>query len=308
MIRFSIRICLALFSGVFAANGCVQSTYLYGVQAHPVRSPPDLELAQNMPIAIGGEHPVVDRIEAAVQSPGRWLRTFSGAEQISLQEQQQRRCEAIELSQTYLTLNQMNDVCIDVRRYEPGQQWERLRANDRISTFWKYTAGTLDVVGYSIFPRRAFHSDCYSPYTNTLSLNSTKPLEALYEAAAAKQFLRQRFVGSYAAMQRLPLLPLIHHVGTTRDVLTYARQIGDSELEHQLYPAAYARLGGAVVSEAWVTLPAADQPFYVGGLLGVAGGVVGQSAGEFIAERDAGKRATDAVESIRTNVRQRITN
>ncbi|PHQ34891.1 hypothetical protein [Rhodopirellula bahusiensis] len=272
---------------VVTVGGCVQSQYRYGVQNS---SGSKCASPSCNRVAVGGDHPVVDRIEKVVQSPRRTMRKFLGKDEPTLVEIIQQRSEAFGLAQGYLAINGLDDVYVDVRRYEPGEHWERLKANDRISGFWKYTAGTLDIVGYSLLPGRAFHSDHYSPFTNTLSLNSTDSLDSLYESGLAKQFRKQRLLGTYAVAQRLPFFPLLHHTQTTSDLLTYAREMNDWDLEEELYPATYSQIGQAAVSEAIVVLPAvADEPFYVGGLIGMAGGVVGSVTGNSVAIRECKK-------------------
>lgn len=269
---------------ILVSGGCVQSQYRYGVQNGGTLMPVS---PSGNHIAVGGDHPVVDRVEKVVQSPRRTLRKWLGKDEPTAEEIIEQRSEAIGLAQGYLAINELDDVYIDVRRYEPGEQWERLKANDRISDFWKYTAGTLDIVGYALLPRRAFHSDHYSPFTNTLSLNSTDRLDSLYESGLAKQFRKQRFLGTYAVAQRLPLVPLLHHANVSSDVLTYARETEDWELEEDLYPAAYSQIGRAAVSEAFIVMPAvADEPFYVGGLIRATGGAVGHAAGKSVAKRE----------------------
>ena len=58
---------------------------------------------------------------------------------------------------------------------------------------------------------------------------------------------------------------------------------GDWELERQLYPVAYGRLGRAAVSETMSVVPyAAGKPFYTTPLMALAGGVVGNATGNWV--------------------------
>ncbi|MES2792924.1 MAG: hypothetical protein V4719_25145 [Planctomycetota bacterium] len=267
---------------VFTLSGCAQSRYQYGVRGQTSYERPDQPQPTN-PVAIGGHHPRIDRLETAVHAPGRFIKSHLPWKKDESDDRspEQLRAEAIELAQAYLTDNNLHDVHIDVRRYEPGEQWARLLANNRISPFWKYTGGSLSVVVYSLFPARAFHSDSYNPYTNTLSLNSAKPIEALYEAGHAKEYHKHELLGTYSMSQKLPVLPLAHNWRVTSDVITYAQVSDREEVKNELYPSAYGNFSGSVVSEALYFFPigkGATQIFASFAVKALGGGV-GKLAG-----------------------------
>ncbi len=186
-------------------------------------------------------------------------------------------------AQEFLVLNELPDVHIDVREYDPATQWQRLKENDRIHPFWKYTTGTLAHLKYAWLPGRVFHYDSYNPYTNTLSINSTSPAMAVYEAAGAKINRSQQLPGAYAAAQYLPIVPLVHDVRVGTDVLSYARVRQEWEFEKQLTPNIYAAIGADAVSQATSLIPgAAYMPFYYKPLLSLAGRAAGGVTGKAV--------------------------
>jgi hypothetical protein len=139
--------------------------------------------------------------------------------------------------------------------YEPREQWNRLKANRQITPAIKYTAGALSVIKYSLLPGRLFKNDEYNPYTGTLSLNSSKPIEALCEAGSAKIHHQQSWPGAYAASQNIPFVPLGHKAKIASDVITYAHVIGDSTLEKELYPHTYADMAKSSIAQTLTLFP-----------------------------------------------------
>ena len=229
-----------------------------------------------------------------MQAPRQLLRQGLGKTDDSESSAGELRSQAVALAQQYLAENGLHDIFIDQRRYEPSEQWQRLQANDRISPFWKYTAGTLDVMGYTLLPRRALHSDVYSPFTNTLSINSTDPTQALYQAARAKEYRKQRWLGTYAALQRAPFVSLLHHAGAATDVFSYAQVSDRADLTRELYPDTYSELGSAVVSDALFLVPLpADAPPLTSPIARLMGGTTGRLMGKFVASRQATKNPGD---------------
>jgi hypothetical protein len=284
--RCQQAICITWILVGMTSVGCIRDTYLYGLKSQQAVAPANLASAQfndyrSVRVSSGGYHPRVDRVESIVQSPRRLVYAALGKPRLSPQQEQQQRQLAAELAGRYLNENQLNDVFVDVRRYEPAEQWQRLMANDRISPFWKYTGGVIDFVGYSLLPNRALQRNSFSPFTNTLSINSTRPTSALYEASSAKEYRQHEHLGTYTVLQRAPLVPLVHHAKASTDVLTYAHVTGQEELTRDLFPTSYGKLGGAVVSEAlfFVPLPS-DTPFFTAPAARVAGRVVGGVAGK----------------------------
>lgn len=280
MCRPGAAVWLAVCAGLWSAGGCARDQYRFGLGP---KVPRNTSLVPN-PITIGGDHPRLDRVERIVQVPiqavSRWFRDPGAAEM----HPEIAREHTVRAAQEFLVLNELQDVHLNIRDYDPGQQWQRLADNDRIHPFWKYTTGSLHVLGYSILPGRVFHYDRFDAFTNTLHINSTEPTSVLYEAARAKELRQHRLLGTYGTLQHAPLVPLWHNTQVTSDVLTYARTLGRPELERRMYPTAYAGLGAAAVSEAVSLVPfGAGAPIYTAPLVIMAGGAAGAVTGHAVA-------------------------
>lgn len=284
--RWSLTLTVLL--GSLLSVGCVSDQYRYGVAN--LQATPFPTVSNRM--AVGGDHPFVDRVESVVQSPRRLVRRIAGRRIRTDVENRILRRQAASLSQSYLSANSLSDVYIDVRRYEPGEQWDRIRKNDRMAPLWKYTGGALAWLNYTLIPRRALQSDRYDVFANTLSINSSRPTSALYQAARAKEFRQHKYLGTYAILQRAPLVPLYHHTRTSSDVLSYARATGQSEdMLEQLYPTTYSRLAAATVSEALFFSPLPDDtPFVVEPVTRIIGRAVGGTIGRIALRNELSNR------------------
>ncbi len=277
---------LVALTAVAFFSGCAQERYFYGTASEQFVSQTPLAGGASNPVVIDGHYPRLDRIENFIRGPHQAVRRAFRLPVTSPEQIEQQRDRTIALSQEYLAANGLNDVYIDVRRYEPREHWNRMMQNDRIAPFWKYTIGVLYMARYTLLPSRIMRSDEYSPFTNTLSINSTRPANALFESALAKQYRRQRYLGTYAALQYAPIVPMIHTSQAASDVLTYAHVHEKWGIAHELYPTTYASLGSSIVSEALFFAPLPEGvPFYTAPLIKIAGMGTGQIAGEWAAEQ-----------------------
>ncbi|MEQ1829891.1 MAG: hypothetical protein ABL921_28270, partial [Pirellula sp.] len=266
--------------------GCVQDSYHYGI-SRPERIP-YLPRTPNL-ISVGGHHPNVDRVERVVKFPGEKFREwFPSDEPDATLPLETKQLKTVQKASDYLDTNGLKGVYIDIREYNPREQWNRLKDNERVSPFWKYTGGTLYHIGYCVLPGRAFGYDIYNPYTNTLSINSVSPPRSVFQAGYVKKIYEQKYPGTYVATNWLPILPLVRDTAISNDVLTYARATQDWELERGLYPQVYGRLGSDAVSQATSWIPGmAYMPFYTAPLLQGAGRVTGTLTGKAVAEKQA---------------------
>ncbi|MFK7736112.1 MAG: hypothetical protein AB8B50_08800 [Pirellulaceae bacterium] len=263
--------------------GCMKDSYVYGVRAN------DFAVSNQAPLEVthGGEHPRLDKVERALEYPREAISRLRGGESLNEEEIEQAREEAVELTQEYLSVNGLNDVKIDVRRYEPGEHWQRIQANENVSPLWKYTGGAISWFRYTVLPNRVLGVDRYDPYSNTLSLNSERPTQALFESAVAKEFLQHKNLGSYAMLQNLPVLPIIHDIKASSDVLTYSEEIQQPELQSDLRIQSYARIGADTAGEILSLTPfGRTAPFYVSPLARVSGGVAGRMTGKVVSKRE----------------------
>src|SRR5579863_10459651 len=110
----------------------------------------------------------------------------------------------------YLQQNQLNDACLRINQYAPGEEWMRLTTNREVGAGWRYTLGTLSLVGYTLLPGRLLGGDHYNPYTNSVYIYSDVPALALESAAYAKDVHAREYPGTYAAVNQLPVASLWH--------------------------------------------------------------------------------------------------
>jgi len=283
---------LLLASLIASSLGCARDQYLYGTKTNGLyQQIPVVGQASN-PISVGGHHPRIDKIEQVVQAPRKFFRQNRSAQHQHAIPPELTEQQAVMTAEKFLVENGLPDVNIDVRRYEPAEQWQRLKQNDLVAPFWKYTFGTLDVLGYTLLPRRALRSDVYSPYTNTLSLNSQNPTRALYQSARVKEYRKHHWLGTYSALQRAPFADLTHHIGAASDALTYAQINHWSEMTDELYPRAYSEVATAVISDLlffsdiFVPLPSDVAPV-ASPIAKIVGGTGGRMVGKYVADRES---------------------
>ena len=254
---------------VFLVSGCAATPYQFG-RFHP-QEPAGVALTP-IEIDYGQPHKVLDKIAWVVGTPARILTLNKKTNNHDISP------ETVETLKTYLEENDITDVYVAVNDYDPKGQWKRLRENDRMAPFWKYSMGTATWLGYTIFPNRVFGGDRYNPYTNSLNLSSDVPALVLSEAAYAKDIHSRRHPGAYAAfVNDLPVLTLFRHARATSDVLGYARTKGDWKTEEQGYHVLYPQMGEATVGTAGPLVPT------IGPFLGLGGAVAGHVAGRTVA-------------------------
>lgn len=173
---------------------------------------------------------------------------------------------------------QLQDVCVRVNQYAPVDEWKRLTQNDRVSPGWRYTMGTLSLIGYTLVPGRLFGGDDYNPYTNSVYVYSDIPALGMEAAAYAKDVQNRQYPGTYAASNSLPLVSIWHETINTQDTLAYLEANGN-ELQQQegvriLYPNYGASFGGAL-----------DSSIGVGPILEIGGAIIGHATGAYRASR-----------------------
>ena len=201
--------------------------------------------------------------------------------------------ETHEVLTDYLQENDLADIPVLVNDYDPLGQWQRLRENDQVSPGWKYTAGVVGLVNYTLFPGRVFARDTYSPFTNTLQVNTGRLSDSLHAAAYAKDIRARKTPGTYAVVNSLPGIALWKTTIAVHDVVGYAQAKDSWQLESGVYRDQYPQV--AVKTMAPVGLFMTP----VGNVaLAVSGGAVGYAVGRTVeqqrlAERDAVKVADE---------------
>jgi len=227
----------------------------------------ELLQANSLPIERGKPRAIIDGVGWVVGIPSKLLLWDSRIDNHNI------GLETEASVAEYLSQNQMGHVKVRLNQYRPWDDMKRLTKNKSMAWPWRYSIGTLSVLGETIVPGRIFGGDHFNPYSQTIHLYSDVPAIALHEAAHAKDFSRRRYPGTYAALYGLPVVPLYHESLATKDALAYAQETDDPALQQEayriLYPAYGTYVGGAIGS----VLPMASFPAYYGSvILGHAAG------------------------------------
>jgi hypothetical protein len=227
--------------------GCASGPYQFGrgwpdacTTNSPQGAPPQVEISEGTP------NKFVDGVGWVIGIPGKillWDRRVNN------------HCvtpATTEAVAQYVARNQLNDACVRINQYAPGDEWVRLTTNHEVSPGWRYTLGTLSLVGYTLLPGRLFGGDHYNPYTNSVYIYSDVPALALNAAAYAKDVHSRDYPGTYAAANQLPVVSMWHETVNTQDALGYLQATGTKEQQAEginiLYPHYGSEMGGAVAS------------------------------------------------------------
>ena len=188
-----------------ANSGCVMPVYKYGRMKDSLH--PSAADSRNL-VNVDTDHPRLDQVEKTLFRPIEALSNSLGMGEKEIGSREIRMRESLDTTLECLRQNDLGDVYVDVRRYNPAAQWTRLRQNKKVNPVWKYTAGTLTWATESILPPRVFRYSYYNAYTNTLAMNSVWREWNVSEAARAKDFLGSRYPGTYAVAQHIPFVPI----------------------------------------------------------------------------------------------------
>ncbi|HEX3727928.1 MAG TPA: hypothetical protein VHV08_16870 [Pirellulales bacterium] len=265
-------LCAVLLAGVYllALGGCAAMPYRYG-QFHSQ----DAQATPEVVIAYGQPNKTLDRLGWLCGLPTRILPMNFKINSHDLSP------ETVEKLTAYLQRNDLTDVYVYVNHYDPASQWQRLKENKRISPVWRYTAGVFSLAGYTLLPGRVLGGDQYNPFTNSLYLNSDVPAVVLDEAAVAKDIHSRKYPGSYTVVHDLPLISIFQQTRAVSDVLGYAREQEDWEVEREAYRVLYPRLAieSATLGSPFLSV------WWGGPILGAGGAAIGHVAGREVAAR-----------------------
>lgn len=184
----------------------------------------------------------------------------------------------------YIDVNGLDSTKVRFNQYDPMGEWKRLGKNKGIPPLLRYTVGTVQTLGYTLFPGRLFGGDMYNPYTDTLSVYSDIPALGMAEVAYAKDLRAREHRGWYAFGQEFPVLGMMHEGKATQDVVGYLAVQGTPREQREGFKVLYPRYGAA-----WGST--------VDGFLGdlsptgmIAGSVIGHVAGRKEADQVASLR------------------
>ncbi len=187
----------------------------------------------------------------------------------------------------YLEDNDLHYVKVRLNQYAPGAEWRRLKRNQGIGGFWRYTLGAVSLVYYTAFPERLFGGfiggDHYNPYTNTINIYSNHKSIALHEAAHAKDFAKKprNFKGWYSFIYGLPGIALYHESVATGDAIGYdidKKLRKDQKADYKiLYPAYGTYIAGAGLDYASLFTPVSWAVQYAAiGTASIIGNITGR--------------------------------
>lgn len=226
-------------------GGCAALPYRSGsVDQYYVSE--DLAPLTQPQIERGEPRPVIDTIGWIIGIPSKIILWDRRVENHKIGD------ETEEAIARYLAVNELDTVKVRLNEYAPGDEWRRLRANRSVGWGWRYTAGTLSWLGYTLLPGRVFGGDHYNAYTNTINLYSDVPAIAVHEGGHAKDFARRKYKGTYAIVYALPAAPLWYEAVASRDALAYLHEHGTIEDEQEGYrilTPAYGTYVGDAVSQ-----------------------------------------------------------
>ncbi len=167
----------------------------------------------------------------------------------------------------YLYDNNLPTVRVRLNQYRPGEDWSRLVRNKSVGAGWRYTFGTLSVLGETIVPGRLFGGDHYNPFTNTVHIYSDIPAIAMHEGAHAKDFARRKWKGTYGVAYLFPVVPLYHESVASRDVVAYLEMHGSREQQAAAQRILAPAYGTYVGNATGYAIPSYSFPLYYGAVL-----------------------------------------
>ena len=255
---------------ILATVGCATSPYRYGSGWNPDTRPPNAteEGPTDVVVFTGRPNKFIDGVGWVIGIPGKILLWDRRVNNHNVSD------ETTEEVVNYARNNNIDGVCVRINQYAPGDEWLRLCENKNVNPLWRYSVGTLTLVGYTILPGRIFGGDHYNPFTNSVYIYSDVPSLAIQSAAYGKDVQSRRYPGTYAAVNELPVISLWHETINTNDALGYIDASGDDDAQIEaieiLYPYYGTRVGGAL------------SEFFAPEILLIGGGaVVGHISGHF---------------------------
>ncbi len=217
--------------------GCVAPHYEYG--ASSTRKDYRLPDGESQ-IERGRENKFIDGVGWVVGIPTKIMLLNAKMDNHNISPQTEQ--ELVE----YLEKNDLDCVKVRLNQYDPVGEWKRLTKNTQVSAGWRYTAGTLSLLGYTLLPGRIIGGDNYNPFTNTINLYSDHPAVALHEAGHAKDFGQQEWKGTYGVAYSIPVYGLLHEARATNDALSYMEAEGKYDLQADAYKVLYPAYGSHV--------------------------------------------------------------
>ncbi|MCA9033576.1 MAG: hypothetical protein KDA91_00540 [Planctomycetaceae bacterium] len=253
--RHSLQVSIALI--ISACAGCATGSYHFGRAEH-YRTSDELQARTGPQIERGEPNVVVDSVGWVFGIPNKILLFDRRVENHNIDQQTETAIAG------YLAQNELSSVKVRLNQYRPGDDWKRLVANKSVGAGWKYTLGTMSVLGETLFPGRLIGGDHFNPFTNTIHLYSNIPSIAYHEGGHAKDFAKREWKGTYAAAYLIPGVSLYHERLATQDAIDYVTVNGDRGQQKEAYEILYPAYGSYVGNVISGYIPFG----YVGGVIG----------------------------------------
>ena len=189
---------------------------------------------------------------------------------------------------TFAEIHQLDGLCARINQYDPIDEFSRLRTNISVAPGWRYTLGTMSVIGYTLVPGRIIGRDQYNPYTNSVYVYSDVPALAVEATAYAKDVRSRTLPGTYAAVNHLPFVSIWHESVNVRDAIAFMEQYGTPEERVDGLRVLHANYGSAIAVATGA-----------GPIAQIGGAMAGQMTGRFQAawtERRADESAVAETE------------
>jgi hypothetical protein len=215
-------------------------------------------------------HPRLDRLEAAAESPARFLGI-----KLDHHQRLQQAEEAAALAADFLKQNQIDDVRVTVNAYDPQTEWQRLASHSLHRPAWAYPFGTLACLRRTLFPERVLNRDSYNPWTRTLAINSGDEFSALAAAAHVIEVEQAPVTPIGLSLAQWPVFNVLYrHRGSYRVI-----QLAKDEKNETLAATGYRRFYSELFSTAsMAAMPLV--PFYAAPLLTTGAWAVGRGVAE----------------------------
>ena len=255
------RLLLALLTLMLCpvAVGCATTPYQYQTN---LITHPELDFEEGEPqIERGKPRRFIDGLGWVVGIPGKVLLWNRRVDNHNISPETEAAIAA------YLDKNGLDQVKVRINEYDPWGEWKRLRRNKSVGWGWRYTAGTLAALHYTILPGRIFGGDNYNPFTNTISLYSDLPAVALHEGGHAKDFGSRKWKGTYAVAGALPIVSLWPEAIATNDAIGYLRAEEDFGEEQEAYRLLYPAYATYIAGAASPFLPYGDLVITAGAVI-----------------------------------------
>ncbi|MCA9013895.1 MAG: hypothetical protein KDA77_01065 [Planctomycetaceae bacterium] len=268
--------------------GCASTPYQYQTN---LITHPDLDFEEGEPqIERGKPRRFIDGLGWVVGIPGKILLWNRRIDNHDISPETEAAIAA------YLEKNGLDQVKVRLNEYDPLGEWKRLRRNKAVGWGWRYTAGTLTALHYTLLPGRIIGGDNYNPFTNTISLYSDLPAVALHEGGHAKDFGSRKWKGTYAVVGALPGVSLWPEAIATNDALGYLRAEGNYEDEEEAYRVLYPAYATYIAGAASPLLPYGDLAIKAGAV--IPGHIAGRWKAHEVRQEQLARHSQSGIQQV----------